>query len=65
MADPPPYAGTPRWVKLFGIIAIVLALLVVVVMFIGGGDHGPSRHLLSGDPGETHTPPIEHGMQQP
>ena len=48
MADPPPYRGTgddtgvrpaadrppraPRWVKVFGIIAIVLALLVVILL---------------------------------
>jgi hypothetical protein len=28
MAAPPPYPGTPRWVKLSGIIGIVLVLLV-------------------------------------
>jgi hypothetical protein len=60
MADPPPYsdtgkdsnirsdrestAGTPRWVKVFGIIAIVVALLFVIMLVAGGGRHGPSRH---------------------
>jgi hypothetical protein len=60
MADPPPYsdvrndtgvspdpdstAGTPRWVKVFGIIAIVVALLFVSMLVAGGGRHGPSRH---------------------
>ena len=34
--------GTPRWVKVFGIIAIVLALLFVILMFTG---HGPGRHI--------------------
>ena len=48
MADPPPYPGTPRWVKVFGIIVIALVLLVVTMMFIGGGKHGPGRHAASG-----------------
>ncbi len=37
----------PRWVKVFGIIAIVLALLVVIVLLTSGGEgHGPGRHGL-------------------
>lgn len=43
--DPEATVGPPRWVKVFGIIALVLALLVVVVMFVGGGEHGPGRHM--------------------
>jgi hypothetical protein len=71
MADPPSYpdtgedtgvgpdrgstTGTPRWVKVFGVIALAVILLFVVLMLSGrGGDHGPGRH--SGDPGG-HTPP--------
>jgi len=50
MANRPPYPGTPRWVKVFGIIVIVLVLLVVAMMFIGG-EHGPGRHAPSGDAG--------------
>lgn len=43
---------TPRWVKVFGIIVIVLVLLVVVVLVTGiGGEHGPGRHMPSGDAG--------------
>jgi hypothetical protein len=66
MANPPPYPGTPRWVKVLGIVVIVVILLVVVVMFIGGGEHGPGRHAPSGDAGgqvltssvmEAHAPP--------
>lgn len=68
MADPPihPDAGTdahdfvptgaPRWVKVSGIIAIVLVVLVLVVMLASGGRHGPGRHLRSGD-GGGHRPP--------
>lgn len=62
MTDPAPYPdpdleagasagrdstpGTPRWVKAFGIVALVLILLVVVALVAGGGPggHGPSRH---------------------
>ena len=51
MAGPPPHPGTPRWVKVFGIIVIVVFLLVAAVMFIGGGEHGPGRHTQSGDAG--------------
>jgi hypothetical protein len=36
--------GIPRWVKVFGILALVVALLVVVMLLIGGGGHGPQRH---------------------
>ena len=55
--------STPRWVKVFVIIALVLVLLVVIMMFTGvGGDHGPGRHIPSGDAGGS-TPPIEHGVQ--
>jgi hypothetical protein len=46
MADLPPYPGTPRWVKVFGVIGLVLVLLVVIMMIIGPGDHGPGRHTL-------------------
>ena len=43
------YPGTPRWVKVFGIIALALLLLVVVIMATGvGGGHGPGRHIPSG-----------------
>ena len=48
-ADLPPYPGTPRWVKVFGIIAIGLVLLVVILLLTGGpGRHGPGRHMGPG-----------------
>jgi hypothetical protein len=54
MADPPPYPGTPRWVKISGIIAITLVLLFFVMKFTGvGGPHGPGRHIPTGDAGGT------------
>ncbi len=64
MADQPPYPDlkphiTPRWVKVFGIIAIVLVLLFVILHFTRG-PHRPGRHMLGGD-----TPPGQRGVQQP
>lgn len=39
------YAGTPRWVKVFGSIAVVVLLLLAFILFSGlGGPHGPQRH---------------------
>jgi hypothetical protein len=44
--DPDPESndtgGTPRWVKVFGIIALALVLLFVILMLTG---HGPGRHI--------------------
>ncbi|MGH3928963.1 MAG: hypothetical protein ACRDTF_03185 [Pseudonocardiaceae bacterium] len=42
--------STPRWVKVFGIIALVLVLLLVILLFTRGpgGGHGPGRHTSSG-----------------
>jgi hypothetical protein len=48
--------GTPRWVKVFGIIAIVLVLLFVILL-LTGRDHGPGRHLRSADAAAGHAPP--------
>lgn len=40
-----PSTGTPRWVKVFGIVALVLIALFVILQLLGvGGSHGPSRH---------------------
>jgi len=62
-ADLPPYPGTPRWVKVFGIIAIVVVLLFIILLLAGGGRHGPGRH-TGGDVGHTppagRTPPVQH-----
>jgi hypothetical protein len=60
-------AGTPRWVYVFGIIALVLVLLFAIVMLIGAGGHGPGRHASPGDAGG-HAPSssvTEQSMQQP
>jgi hypothetical protein len=41
------YPGTPRWVKVGALVAGVLVSLVVLVMLVAGGEHGPMRHLPS------------------
>ncbi len=67
MADLPPYpdssgdtgdepdrgssTSTPRWVKVFGIIGLVLVLRFVIMMFTGGGGHGPGRHTPAAEAG--------------
>ena len=63
--------STPRWVKVFGIIALALVLLVVILLLAGGGPggHGPGRHIPSGGSPGGYTPPAsasitEHGVQQ-
>jgi uncharacterized membrane protein len=53
--------STPRWVKVFGIIALLLLVLIVVGLLIGKGGHGPGRHTPGGHtgppPGVTHRAP--------
>jgi hypothetical protein len=34
--------STPRWVKVFGVIALLLVVLLVILLLVGG--HGPGRH---------------------
>jgi hypothetical protein len=51
-------AGTPRWVKVFGIVTLVLIVLFVVVALTGrGGGHGPRRHMPGSDTSQVHTGP--------
>jgi hypothetical protein len=45
-ADGGPTAGPPRWVKVSGIIVLALVLLVLIVL-LAGGNHGPGRHQSS------------------
>ena len=42
-ADRPP--GLPRWVKLLAFGAVIAMIVLVVVMLLVGGEHGPGRHL--------------------
>ena len=45
-ADHGPTAGPPRWVKVTGIITLVLVVLVLIAL-LAGGNHGPGRHQSS------------------
>jgi hypothetical protein len=50
------YPGAPRWVKVAGVLALVLILLAGILLVTGGpGRHGPARH----------TSPIDHGAAPP
>jgi len=40
--------GTPRWVKVSVITAIVVAVLVILMLSGLLGQHGPGRHVHSG-----------------
>jgi hypothetical protein len=57
MPDPSPnpdIIGTPRWVKVFGTIFLVVVLLFLILMFTrgpGGRGHGPGLHTPSGNTG--------------
>jgi len=42
--DPANDTGIPRWVKILGIIALVVILLLGVMLVSGPGGHGPGRH---------------------
>ncbi len=48
--------GTPIWVKVLGIAALVLVLLVAVLLLVSGGQHGPGMHAPSAGSGGQ-TPP--------
>lgn len=37
-------SGMPRWVKVFLVVALLVAVLGVVAMLLVGGKHGPGRH---------------------
>jgi hypothetical protein len=43
MTEPPPYPGTPRWVKVFGIIFLVVLVLFFAVLFTHGVHRGPGQ----------------------
>lgn len=37
-------SGVPRWVKVFLLVALAVAVVGVVVLLLLGGEHGPGRH---------------------
>ena len=46
-SDAPP--ETPRWVKAFAVLTLLVAALFVILM-LAGGHHGPGRHFRSNTP---------------
>ena len=54
--DLPPYS-TPRWVKVFGIVVLILFVLIGIMVLSGG--HQPRNHL----PSAHNTAPTEHETQ--
>jgi hypothetical protein len=40
--------GTPRWVQVFGLVAIIIIILLVVAQLLFGVQHGPGMHAPSG-----------------
>ena len=46
-SDAATYPGMPRWVKLGAIVAVLVIVLVLAVMILSGGEHGPLRHVPS------------------
>jgi hypothetical protein len=44
-SERPSAPATPRWVKMFGIVGLVLLLVIAFILITGlGGPHGPARH---------------------
>ncbi len=52
MADVPPYPGPPRWLWMFEAAVGVMALLLVVLIHVGGAPH--HRMPSFGGPGAVH-----------
>ncbi|MFP5368641.1 MAG: hypothetical protein ACLGIS_17760 [Actinomycetes bacterium] len=42
----PERPGVPRWVKVFGLIALAIAIILAVLMLLGV-EHGPGLHSLA------------------
>ena len=42
---PDGYPGTPRWVKVIGVVLVAILLIAAFIVVTGlGGPHGPQRH---------------------
>ncbi len=73
LPDPPPpdgvaapaaeaITGTPRWVKVLGIIGALLVLLIIVMLLTG---HGPGRHMHGGLGGPVAPASLDVGADTP
>jgi len=50
---------TPGWVKLLALAGVVIVVLVLTVVLLGGGAHGPGRHVQDGNA------PVDAAVQPP
>jgi hypothetical protein len=57
----PPMPATPRWVKVTGIVTVLLVLALLATALVGGG-HGPGQH---GGLGSLAPPPASSTAPQP
>lgn len=66
MAEPLPHdsdrepgedEGMPRWVKVFVVVGAVL-LVLLVVLLVAKGEHGPGRHLSASGERAPDVPPV-------
>ena len=53
--DPESPPSTPRWVKVGGILVLILVLLLVILHLTGNSFFGPGGHTM----------PMQHSGQQP
>jgi hypothetical protein len=49
--DRPSPPGVPRWLKVSGIVIILLILVAIGISLLAGLEHGPGRHGAGGDAG--------------
>lgn len=49
---------TPRWVKIVGLVVLLL-FLAVGIMLLSGGQHGPGMHMSHGATTEVQATPAE------
>ena len=47
--DAGPEHRRPRWVTVTVVVAAVLLVLLAVLWAVGGGSHGPGRHMSSAE----------------
>ena len=53
------HPGMPTWVRWTLVAVLVLVVVLVVLRFVVGGDHGPGRHLSAPTPTTATAPPFD------